>query len=205
MAEFLYNILRNLTKDAVIEITEPNSDIQQKIYIRLYVCTSHPYGRTGGCLLCFYGKINRDVWFTDDFHSHHFVYYKYIMSTLSSPAAFDDVVTTTCFVSSFPVEILCAFTHLPLVLHLVVWPERKFDCLIWRNKGERYRKISNIRRAKSKNLNVSCLGLKLLLRDILKPNVKWRKKIKWDQRRQAMFQQHLSDQQWNCLLKRTLY
>ena len=37
-----------------------------------------------------------------------------------------------------------------------------------------YRKISNIRRTKSQNLNVSRLGLQVSLRNILKPSVKWR-------------------------------
>ena len=34
-----------------------------------------------------------------------------------------------------------------------------------------YRKISNIRRTKSQNLNASCLGSQLSLRNILKPDV----------------------------------
>ena len=42
---------------------------------------------------------------------------------------------------------------------------------------ENYRKLSNIRRSKSQNLNVSRLGLQLSLRNILKPNVKWRMKM----------------------------
>ena len=40
-----------------------------------------------------------------------------------------------------------------------------------------YRKISNIRRAKSQNLNVSLLDLQLSLRNILKPGVKWSMKM----------------------------
>ena len=40
-----------------------------------------------------------------------------------------------------------------------------------------YRIISNIRRIKSPNLNVSRLGLQLSLRYILKPSVKWRMKM----------------------------
>ena len=40
-----------------------------------------------------------------------------------------------------------------------------------------YRKISNIRRIKFQNLNVSCLGLKLSLHIILKPSDKWRMKM----------------------------
>ena len=40
-----------------------------------------------------------------------------------------------------------------------------------------YRKISNISRTKSPNSNVSRLGLQLSLRNILKPDVKWRMKM----------------------------
>ena len=40
-----------------------------------------------------------------------------------------------------------------------------------------YRKISNIRRTKSQNFNVSRLGLKLYLLNILRTSVKWRRKM----------------------------
>ena len=40
-----------------------------------------------------------------------------------------------------------------------------------------YRKISNIRRTKSQNVNVSRLGLQLSLRNIFKPSAKWRTKM----------------------------
>ena len=40
-----------------------------------------------------------------------------------------------------------------------------------------YRKISNIRRTEFQNLNVSHLGLQWPLRNILKPDVKWRMKM----------------------------
>ena len=40
-----------------------------------------------------------------------------------------------------------------------------------------YRKISNTRRTKSLNLNVSPLGLQVSLRNILKPSVGWRMKM----------------------------
>ena len=40
-----------------------------------------------------------------------------------------------------------------------------------------YRKISNIRRTKSLNLNVSRLGLQLSFRNVLKPKVGWRMKM----------------------------
>ena len=51
-----------------------------------------------------------------------------------------------------------------------------------------YRKISNIRRAKSLNLNVYRLGLQLSLSNILKPSAKWRMNMQMEQRRQAMLQ-----------------
>ena len=40
-----------------------------------------------------------------------------------------------------------------------------------------YRKVSNIRRTKYQNLNVSRLGFQLSLCNILKPIVKWRMKM----------------------------
>ena len=40
-----------------------------------------------------------------------------------------------------------------------------------------YRKLSNIRRTKSQNLNVSHFGLQLSLRNVLKPSVGWRMKM----------------------------
>ena len=65
-----------------------------------------------------------------------------------------------------------------------------------------YRKISNISRTKSQNLNVSCLVFKLSLPHPLKqPGVKSRMKMQLEQRRQAMLQLHLSDQQIYCLLR----
>ena len=68
-----------------------------------------------------------------------------------------------------------------------------------------YREVSNIRRTKSQNLNASRLVLKLSLPNPLKPGVKLRMKMWLEQRRQAMLQLHLSDQQCNCLLKCVLY
>ena len=68
-----------------------------------------------------------------------------------------------------------------------------------------YRNLSNIRRPKSQNWNVSRLGLHLSLRNALEPSVKWRMKMQLEQRRQAMLQLHLSDQQCNCPLKCVLY
>ena len=68
-----------------------------------------------------------------------------------------------------------------------------------------YRKLSNVRRIKSQTLNVSRFGLQFSLRNILKPSITWRMKMWLEQRRQAMLQLHLSDQQFNCLLKCDLY
>ena len=49
--------------------------------------------------------------------------------------------------------------------------------------------------AKSQNLNIFRLLLKLFLPNLLKPCVKSRMKIQLEQDRQAMFQLYLSDQQ----------
>ena len=68
-----------------------------------------------------------------------------------------------------------------------------------------YRQISNISRTKYQNLNVSLLVLQLSLRNPSKPGVKSRMKMQLEQRRQAMLQLHLSDQQFHCLLRCDLY
>ena len=68
-----------------------------------------------------------------------------------------------------------------------------------------YRKISNIRHTKSPNLNDSHLVLKSSLPNPLKPGVKSRRKMKLEQRRQAMLQLHLTDRQFSCLLRCNLY
>ena len=68
-----------------------------------------------------------------------------------------------------------------------------------------YRQTSNISCTKSQNLNVSHLVLQLSLANPLKPCVKSRMKMSLEQRRQAMLQQHLSDQQFYCLLRCALY
>ena len=60
---------------------------------------------------------------------------------------------------------------------------------------DNYRKSSNIRRTQSRNLHVSHLALQLSLPNPLKADVKSRIKIQSEQRRQAMLQLHLSDQQ----------
>ena len=68
-----------------------------------------------------------------------------------------------------------------------------------------YRKISNIRPTKFQNLNVSRLDLQLSLPNPLKPCFKSRMKMQLEQRRQAMSQLHLSNQQMYCLLSCVLY
>ena len=70
---------------------------------------------------------------------------------------------------------------------------------------ETYRKISNIRRTQSPNLNVSRLVLQLSLPNPMKPVVKSRMKMQLEQRRQAMLQLHLSDRHFYCLLRCVLY
>ena len=67
-----------------------------------------------------------------------------------------------------------------------------------------YRKISDIRRATSPNLNTSRLVLQLSLSNPMKPGVKLRMKM-LEQRRQAMLQQHQSDHQFCFLLRCVLY
>ena len=59
-----------------------------------------------------------------------------------------------------------------------------------------YRKTSNISRTKSQNLNDYRLVLQLALPNPLKPGLKSRMKIQSEQRRQAMLQLHLRDQQF---------
>ena len=66
-----------------------------------------------------------------------------------------------------------------------------------------YRKISNISRITSPNSNVSRLVLHLP--NTLKPDIKSTMKMQLEQPRQAMFQLHLRDQQFNCSLRRSLY
>ena len=68
-----------------------------------------------------------------------------------------------------------------------------------------YRKVSNIRCTKSQYLNDSRLVLQLSLPNPMKSGVKSRMKMQLEQRRQAMLQLHLNDQQFNCLLRCVLY
>ena len=63
-----------------------------------------------------------------------------------------------------------------------------------------YRKISNIRRTKSPNLDVSRLVVQLSSPNLMKPGVKSRMKMQLEQR-----QLHLSDRQFYCLLRCVLY
>ena len=67
------------------------------------------------------------------------------------------------------------------------------------------RKTSCISRPKSQNLNVSHLVLQLSLPNPMKPGVKSRMKMQLAQRRQAMLQLYLSDQQFYRILRRDLY
>ena len=64
-----------------------------------------------------------------------------------------------------------------------------------------YRKTSSISRTNSQNLNVSRLVLQLSDPYPLKPGVKSTMKIYLEQRRQAMVQLHLSNQQFYCILR----
>ena len=68
-----------------------------------------------------------------------------------------------------------------------------------------YCQFSNIRRTQSPIINVSRLVLQMSLPNPLKPGVKLRMKMLLEQRRQAMLQLHLSDQQFYCLLRCALY
>ena len=72
-------------------------------------------------------------------------------------------------------------------------------------ESDKYRQISNIHRTKSQILAVSRLVLQLYLSNPLKPGIKLRMKIQLEQRRQAMLQLHLSDQQFYCLPGCVLY
>ena len=70
---------------------------------------------------------------------------------------------------------------------------------------KQYRQTSNISRIISQNLNVSRPILQLSLPNPLKPGVKSIMKMFLEQRRQAMLQLHMSDQQIHCLLMCDLY
>ena len=68
-----------------------------------------------------------------------------------------------------------------------------------------YRKTSCISHTKSQNLNVSHLVLQLSLPNPLKTGVKSSLMMYLEQRRQAMLQLHLSDQQFYCILRCDIY
>ena len=73
------------------------------------------------------------------------------------------------------------------------------------NTSGTYRQVSNIRSTKSQHLKCSRTVLRLSLPNPLKPDVKSRMKMQLEQRRQAMLQLHLSDQQFYCLQRCVLY
>ena len=68
-----------------------------------------------------------------------------------------------------------------------------------------YRKISNISRPQSQNVNVSRLVLQLSLPNSLRPGVELKINMLLEQRRQAMLQLHLRDQQFDKLLRCVFY
>ena len=68
-----------------------------------------------------------------------------------------------------------------------------------------YRQISYINHTKFQNSKVYRLVWQLSLCNLLKPGVKSRMEMQSEQRRQAMLQLHLSDQQFYCLLRCDLY
>ena len=84
-----------------------------------------------------------------------------------------------------------------------------FCCvLLWLYAGRvvrYYRQFSNISRTKHQNIHVPRLVSLLSLPNQLKSVVKLRMTMWLEQRRQAMLQLHLSDQQFYCLLRCVLY
>ena len=69
----------------------------------------------------------------------------------------------------------------------------------------KYCQTSNISHTEFPNLNVSRLVLQLSLTNPFIPGVKSRRKMYLEQRRQAMLQLHLTDQQFYCLQRCILY
>ena len=65
-----------------------------------------------------------------------------------------------------------SFLHIDMTQVVKILPQVKQELTY-----STYRKISNIRRVKYQNLNVSRLGLQLFLRNVLKPGVKWSMKM----------------------------
>ena len=88
---------------------------------------------------------------------------------------YDVIVMLTCF----------GWSHFCHLFHSVSLHRKCLD----------YHRISNIRRTKSQNLNVSPLVLQLSLSNPFKPGVKRTIKLS------AMLQLHLSYKQWHCLIK----
>ena len=88
------------------------------------------------------------------------------------------------------------------VLHFVIIIKLEVCCIIYLGLDKEsqlyYRQASYIRRTESQNVNVSRLILQLSLPNPLKPGAK--SLIKIQQRRQPVFQPHLGDQQFDCLL-----
>ena len=76
-------------------------------------------------------------------------------------------------------------------------------CLFGTESMSESHQISNIRFTKSQNLNVSRLGLQLVL-FAQYIEARWMK-VWLEQHRQVMLQLHLSDQQFKCLLKCVLF
>ena len=87
--------------------------------------------------------------------------------------------------------------------HLNIFAFQSFT--IAQDSNLAYHQTSDIRCTKSQNLNVSHLVLHLSLPNLLKPGVKSRIKMQLEQRRQAMLQLHLSDEQFYNLLWCGLY
>ena len=89
-----------------------------------------------------------------------------------------------------------------LITYPCPWTKTGLPLLV---SKRRCREISNIRRTKSQTVNDSHLVLKSSFANPLKPSVKSKMKMLLEQRRQAMLQLHLSDRQFNYLLRCVLY
>ena len=87
--------------------------------------------------------------------------------------------------------------EISVILITAVWSVKRIEY--------QYHQISNVSLTKCQNLNVSGLVLQLSLCNLLEPGVKSKMKMQLEQRRQAMLQLHLSDQQFHCLLRCCLY
>ena len=97
-----------------------------------------------------------------------------------------------------------ALPHTADIIRWCITFEVKVQCNM-HTADPKYHKISNIRRTKSPNLNVSRPVLQLSLPNPMKPGLKSRMKMKLEQRRQPMLQLHLSDRQFCCLLRCGFY